>query len=196
MGSWLHAAAKANRTRTTCPLRASMDDTVRYERFPTQLVALAILLSLSTYAIGAYILAGFGLWVAILYLLYCLAIELNVVRRSCVSCYYYGKVCCFGKGKLCALMFKKKEPRTFTERKITMLDLLPDMLVGVIPILGGIVLTVKDFSWLILALTGAVVVLSFGGTAVLRGRFACKYCKQRDLGCPAQDLFEKKARTS
>ena len=38
----------------------------------------------------------------------------------------------------------------------------------------------------------ALVALSFGGNAVVRGSFTCKYCKQQELGCPAQALFAGK----
>lgn len=37
-----------------------------------------------------------------------------------------------------------------------------------------------------------LMVLSTTGNAFIRGTFACQYCKQRDLGCPAEQLFNKK----
>jgi len=37
-----------------------------------------------------------------------------------------------------------------------------------------------------------LIVLSTTGNAFIRGTFTCKYCKQRDLGCPAEQLFNKK----
>jgi len=33
--------------------------------------------------------------------------------------------------------------------------------------------------------------LFFGGTAMIRGNLVCKYCKQREIGCPAEKLFNK-----
>jgi hypothetical protein len=168
-----------------------MAEATCYENFPLWMPLMAVILSLATYGIGAYILAGFGVIFAVLYLLYCLWIELSVLRKSCVSCYYYGKTCGLGKGKLCARFFKKGEPANFTEREITGLDLLPDFLVSVIPLIGGIILLVTDFSWLLVALVVLLVLLGFGGTAIVRGSFACKYCKQREIGCPAEKLFSK-----
>jgi len=38
----------------------------------------------------------------------------------------------------------------------------------------------------------ALVMLSFVGNAVIRGSFACKYCRQREIGCPASRLFAGK----
>jgi hypothetical protein len=164
-----------------------------YERFPLPIVLLSNLVGLSIYAIGAYILAGFGIWIAALYLVYCCWIELKVLRGSCVNCYYYDKVCGFGKGKLCSLLFKKGDSHKFSETQITWVYLIPDFMVSILPLVGAIVLLVMDFNWILFALLAAMIVLSFGGNAVVRGSFACKYCKQKELGCPAEKLFNKKA---
>jgi hypothetical protein len=135
---------------------------------------LAVVLSLAIYGVGAYILAGFGLIFAVLYLLYCLWVELRVMRKSWVHCYYYGKTCGLGKGKLCSIFFTRGEPAKFTEPQISWADLLPDLLVSIIPLVGGIVLLVTDFSWLLVALVVLLVLLGFSGNAIVRGSFACK----------------------
>jgi len=168
-----------------------MDEPLTYERFPAGMVLLAVSVTLATYAIGAYILAGFGVLFALLYLLYCLWIELRVLQRSCVNCYYYGKLCGLGRGKLCAVIFKKGDPQRFTQKEISWAAILPDFLVSIIPLVGGIILLVLEFTWLLVALVALLAVLAFGGTAVVRGSFACKYCKQREIGCPAEQLFSK-----
>jgi len=160
-----------------------------YDNFPVWIAILSNLVSLSIYAIGAYILAGFGILFVILYLLYCLWLEVRILRISCVNCYYYGKVCGLGKSKLCALLFKKGDPQKFAEKKVTWAQLLPDFMVFIIPLVGGIILIVRDFTWLLAVLLIILGLLSFGGTAVIRGSFACKYCKQREIGCPAEQLF-------
>jgi len=162
-----------------------------YENFPIWIVLLSTILSLSTYAIGIYVLLWLGIPFAILYIIYILWLEVRLLKGSCIDCYYYGKVCAFGKGKLCALFFKKGNPKRFVARKISMIDILPDFLIFIFPIVGGVILLVANFSWIITALLVILVVLSFGGTAVIRGSFACKYCKQREIGCPAEKLFSK-----
>jgi F0F1-type ATP synthase membrane subunit c/vacuolar-type H+-ATPase subunit K len=30
------------------------------------------------------------------------------------------------------------------------------------------------------------------GNGYIRGNLTCKYCKQREIGCPAEQLFSKK----
>ena len=173
----------------------NMEAPKTYDNFPAWIAILSNFVTMSIYAIGAYILAGFGILFAILYLLYCLWLEIRILRRSCVDCYYYGKVCGLGKGKLCALLFKKGDPQKFVEKKITWAQLLPDFMVSLIPLASGIILLVRDFTWLLAALLIILGFLSFGGTAIIRGSFACKYCKQREIGCPAEQLFGSKEKT-
>jgi hypothetical protein len=55
-----------------------------YDNFPLWMPILAVVPSLAIYGVGAYIFAGFGLIFAVLYLLYCLWVELRVMRKSCV----------------------------------------------------------------------------------------------------------------
>ncbi len=162
-----------------------------HENYPVKIVILSNLVALEIYGIGAFILASLFVWLLIPYLLYVLWLEARVLRRSCVNCYYYGKVCAFGKGKLCALFLKKGNPQNFAADKITWFQLLPDFLVSLIPIAAGIFIVVTDFSALFLALLLILIALSFGGNAIVRGNFACKYCKQREVGCPAEKLFGK-----
>ena len=168
-----------------------MEETNCYDNFPAWMALLAVLLTLLIYALGALILAGFGVLIALLYLLYCLWIELRVLRRSCVNCFYYGKTCGLGRGKLCAVLFKKGDPQRFDADEISWTAVLPDFLVFIIPLVGGIILVVMEFTWLLVALLALFAILAFGGTAVIRGSFACKYCKQREIGCPAERLFSK-----
>lgn len=163
-----------------------------YENFPVWIAVLSNIVSLSIYTVGAFILFQFSFWITILYLIYCFWVEIRVIKKSCVDCYYYGKICGLGKGKVCSLIFKKGNPKNFLKKQISWMDILPDFLVSIFPLIGGIILLIKDFSWLILILLILLVILSFGGNAVIRGNFACKYCKQREIGCPAEKLFSKK----
>lgn len=160
-----------------------------YENFPIRIVVLCNLVTISIYISGALILAGFGAWASVPYLLYCVWLEFRVLKRSCVNCYYYGKLCGSGRGKLCALLFKRGDPQKFAEGEVSWVELLPDFLVSIVPILGGIILLVMDFNWLLVVMLAILLMLTFGGNAVIRGSFMCKYCKQKEIGCPAAKLF-------
>jgi hypothetical protein len=166
-----------------------------YEQFPLWIPLTAIILSFSTYIIGAAILIEFSIIIALLYLLYCIGIELLVVIRSCKHCYYYNKLCGLGKGKYASFLVKKGDPKKFIEREVTVSDLLPDFLVALFPIAGGIILSIIDFSFIRIGLLILLILLSTSGTAFLRGSFACKYCKQRQIGCPADQFFNKNKKT-
>jgi membrane protein implicated in regulation of membrane protease activity len=173
-----------------------MENNKAYENFPIWIPLLACVLSLSIYALGAYIFWLLGIAFMILYIIFCLWIELRIFKGSCVNCYYYGKICGLGRGKLCAMLFKKGNPERFIEKEISWKDLIPDFLVLIFPLVGGIIILIRDFTWLILFLMVILVMLYMAGNAVIRGSLACKYCKQKELGCPAEQLFNKGAKTA
>ena len=169
-----------------------MVDKKTYENYQIEIPLLAVLLSVLTYLVGAYIIAGFRFIFAIFYLIYCFGIELFVVLRSCKNCYYYGKLCGLGKGRVAPWFCKKGDNKKFVDRNVSFYQLIPDFLVGIIPIVAGIILLIQSFSWVILGLIIVLFFLFFGGTALIRGKLVCKYCKQREIGCPAEKLFNKK----
>lgn len=166
-----------------------MEQTRTYDDFPVPMVLLAVVVTLSLYALGAIILSGFGPGMTLLYLLFIVGNEVHVMKKSCVDCFYYGRWCAFGRGKLAALIFRKGEPGRFIAKKIGWVDLLPDMLVLLIPLGGGIALLVQGFSWGLALLLAALLGLALGGNYVVRSQVACKYCRQSELGCPAERLF-------
>ena len=162
-----------------------------YENYPIWMVAITIIFSLATYLLGAYVIYQLGLiWLAA-YILYILWLEFRLMTH-CVDCYYYGKYCAFGRGKLACLFFKKGDPKKVFNEQPSWKDMVPDFLVAIIPIVAGIWLLVNRFDWLLLAVIVALFLLMSIGNAWIRGSLACKYCKQRQLGCPAERLFAKK----
>ena len=165
-----------------------------YEKFPWPIVLLSNLLAVSIYVIGAYLMAGVGGWALAAYILYCGWIELRLLRHSCVNCCYYGKTCAFGRGRLCALLFKRGDPDRFAQWQISWSDLVPDFAVSLIPAAVAVIQLVTGFRWVTLALLAALLVLAFWGNAVVRGSFACPHCRQRQLGCPAEKLFSKSSK--
>ena len=161
-----------------------------YEDYPWWIVAVSNSVSLSIYAIGAYLLARLWIWLLPLYLAMCLWLEVRLLREACANCAYYGQVCAFGKGKLCALVLPQGDAARFTEKEISWQQILPDMLVSILPTIGGIVLLVMHgWDWLIAGLLALLLGLAFAGTGFVRGTLACPHCRQRELGCPAEQLF-------
>lgn len=161
-----------------------------YENFPAWIVLVCNLVSWSIYAVGAYILAALWIWLLLPYLLYVLWLEVRLLQNACVDCAYYGKVCAFGKGKLCAQAFKRGDPRRFAEHEVTWAEMLPDFLVSLIPLGGGIALLVTEgWDWVIVGLLVVLLALAFVGMGFARGALACRYCRQREIGCRAYEMF-------
>ena len=165
-----------------------------FDRYPARVVLLSNLSVAAVWAIGAYLLwTALGVIGAVAFILYCAVLEVNLLRKSCVNCYYYGKTCFSGRGRVCAHLFKGGDPARFTAREISWKDVVPDLAVSFVPLICGIGLIVVDFSWLIVVLVLALLFLSTAGNALMRGRLACRYCRQRVLGCPAEKLFSSKS---
>jgi len=162
-----------------------------YENYPAPIVIGSNLLSVLIYVIGALILYRFSLIWVICYLLFILFLEFRLMGGHCVDGYYYGKTCAFGKGRLSSLFFPRGNPEKFNQMKLSWKEIIPDFLGFMIPGLAGILLLVREFTWIILILVIALFLQGFLGNAVVRGQLACKYCKQKEKGCPAEQLFNK-----
>jgi len=161
------------------------------ENYPVATVIGSNLVSLLIYIIGAIILFQFSIIGVIAYVIYILILEFRLLSSHCVDCYYYGKTCAFGKGRLSALFFRKGSPEKFIQMKLSWKDIVPDFLTFIIPVLAGILLLVLNFTWTMLMLVVALLLLGFMGNALVRIHLACRYCKQRKIGCPAERLFDK-----
>lgn len=160
------------------------------ENYPVHIVAMSNLLNLLIYLAGTLVIINLGVYYLIPYFLYILILEFRLLKKGCTRCYYYGKVCAFGKGKISSLFFKKDEAVQFCELKHSKLDLFFDSLIALVPVIVSIVLMIQDFSLYLLALCLVIILLTTAGNATIRGKFACRFCRQRELGCPAQQAFQ------
>jgi len=162
------------------------------ENYPATTIIISNLVPLLIWIIGAFIIFRIGLPYAILYLLFVFALELRLVSGHCRDCYYFGKTCAFGKGRLSAHIFRKGNPERFSQIALSWKDLVPDFLVFLVPVMAGIVLLARDFSLTVLLSIIVLLLLGLAGNAFIRGHLACRFCKQRELGCPAEQLFDAK----
>ena len=80
------------------------------ENYPIAIVIGSNLLSLLIYVIGAIILFQFSIIWVICYVIFILFLEFRLLGGHCVDCYYYGKTCAFGKGRLSSLFFRRGSP--------------------------------------------------------------------------------------
>ncbi|MBU0687547.1 MAG: hypothetical protein KKB81_06860 [Candidatus Margulisbacteria bacterium] len=165
-----------------------------FENYPAWIVIVMNLVTFISYGIGAYILFRLGVAWGFLYVLYILYVESTIYREGCKYCYYYGKVCAWGRGKIAALFIKKGDPKVFCERKVTFVKLLPQLLGMVFPLIGGIILLCLSFSWLIVGLMIIPWLIWFLVYPITFGKLACPNCKQGSICCPANDFFSGKTK--
>lgn len=171
-----------------------METVKSHENYPFWIVILSTLFSLSIYGLGFFILIRLGLIVSFFYLIYALILEYRLIRYHCVNCYYWGKTCGFGKGRVSSLFFKRGDISKFCIKDMSWKDMIPDFLVTLIPIVIGIFLLIIKFDTIILIAIIALIILTTVGNGFIRGQLTCKYCKQRELGCPANKLFYKESK--
>jgi hypothetical protein len=169
-----------------------MKEPACHENYPATIVIVSNLVPLVIWITGAFILSLIGLPWALLYLLFVVVLEVRLVSGHCRDCYYFGKTCAFGKGRLSALLFRKGNPERFSQMTLTWKDIVPDFLVILVPVMAGVVLLVQEFSWTVLLSVIVLLLLGFAGNAFVRGHLACRFCKQREPGCPAERLFDAK----
>jgi hypothetical protein len=169
-----------------------MTEAACYDNYPPSTVIISNSLTLAIYALGFFILFQAGLIFGLLFVAYILWKEFSLMSKSCRNCWYYGRTCMSGRGRIAALLFKQGDNATFGSRDMSWKDLIPDMLLLGIPFVAAIVLMVFHFSLWILAAALLLLGLSTMGNNFVRGKLACAHCKQRELGCPAQRLFEGK----
>ena len=163
-----------------------------FENYPARIVILSNTVSILIYVSGLVIMARLGRVGAILYLAFILAIEFRLLSRHCVNCYYWGRTCGFGRGRVSAWFFKKGEPSEFCAHSITWKEMIPDMLVTLIPLVTAIILMIIRFNLILLIAALILIALTTAGNGFVRGNLTCKHCRQRETGCPAEQLFNKK----
>jgi hypothetical protein len=169
-----------------------MNLTSSYEKYPSRIILLSNLLSLSIYSAGLFILYQAGIVFFSIYLLYILMMEFRIIRFHCINCYYWGKSCGFGKGRISALLFKQGKAEQFCKKDMQWKDVIPDLLISLVPLIAGIIILIREFQFSVLAALIVLVFLTTSGNSYIRGKLTCKYCKQREIGCPADKLFNKK----
>ena len=166
------------------------------EKYPVSTIIISNFVSLAIYGIGAYIMFWIGAASLTIYLVLIIVLEIFLYNKSCKDCYYYGKLCAFGKGKIACLVTKRGNPDNFGKRQVSWKSIVPDLLVTLIPMITAVVLMIVDFHWILPVMLVLLILLTSAGNSYVRGYRACKHCRQRELGCPAEKLFNKEKVTT
>lgn len=168
-----------------------METIKRFENCPIGIVILSNFVSLAIYGLGFLIVFRLGLVFLFLYLLFIFIFEYRLIRYHCTNCFYWGKTCGFGKGKLSSWFFKKGDISQFCIKDFTWKNMIPDMLISLIPLVIGIIILILKFDIILLSELLILILLTTIGNGFIRGTLTCRYCKQGELGCPAFSLFNK-----
>jgi len=136
-----------------------------------------------------FTIGAIGLWpiqmygtplISIAYILFLIVMILFVLRKHlCTKCYYYGKLCSTGWGKLSAWIFEKNSGNYRFGVKLATVTWTLAML---IPITGMVLIMVVDFSYSVMIILAVFIVLTF--LNFFTHRDACKKCKMKFI-CPA-----------
>jgi hypothetical protein len=170
-----------------------MEISKTHENFPVWIVIQSNLVAILIYISGFLITLRLTWIAAGLYLVFILALEYRLLSKHCINCYYWGKTCGFGKGRLSSVFFKRGDPSGFCAGQFSWKDLIPDLLVSLIPLLIAIVLMIISFDLVLLVAAILLIFLTTYGNNYIRRNLTCGYCKQRELGCPAEKLFSTKS---
>jgi len=165
-----------------------------FEKYPVWMILVYYFFSVSVYLAGLYLV--FLIWplFSLLFFVYIVFLEVQVLREGCVRCYYYGKRCVCGKGRIAKVFMKKDEKRKFGEKEVKMKDMIPSMLPMIITLIAGIylvILSLPNINFIVIGIAVWPLIVTFFGNPIVYGKLACPHCKQRELGCPACEFFMK-----
>ena len=160
------------------------------EEFPKSQIILGNLIMLLWIALGTaacWFLYPLAAWI---FLPVALIMVFVVLRwLVCRNCYYYGKWCPIGWGKLSALLFKQGSIENFSKSPGVKLAPLTYGLLSLIPLVLIIIALVKDFTVPKVVILILLLLVS-GYSAVGNRKKSCANCKMRTI-CPGALRSEK-----
>ncbi len=116
------------------------------------------------------------------YLTYSVAGALWIMIFVCPYCGYWNtRACPCGYGRVAAKLREKKANGCFTEKFKKHIPVIVPL--WFIPLLAGVALAIRNFSWLLLVLIVIFVLDAFVVLPLFSTKHGCKDCPQRDL-CP------------
>ncbi len=134
-------------------------------------------------ALGAFALSILSPIIAIIYALFAVIMIVFVLRKLlCTNCYYYGKWCHIGWGKLATLFFKKGDQSKF---KTSIGQKVAPVTYGILTLLPLLILIFsmfQQFSFLKLGIFIGILIVGGYSGGIARKK-ACNECKMK-LNCP------------
>jgi hypothetical protein len=152
------------------------------ESFPALWVLAENILHVSTWVLAGWIvwpvqLQGWPLatiaWAGVV-----VVVQILLKKHNCSGCYYYGKTCHLGWGKLASWMFKQDSGNLKTGVRLSLFYIISPPLFLAAGILIGILLVMGMQYWILVGVYVALNLIAF----VIRTK-GCKACAMRKV-CP------------
>ena len=151
------------------------------ENYPKHIIITRWIILLIAFALGIYILLGLNDALAIIYVIYSvIALNLILPLSRCVSCFYHGKVCNTGWGKIAGYLFEKGDESKYVDLYNYAIFL---HLLWLVPLLVALLQLVRKRSILALSIFLIYIFILFVEKIILK-KMCCKRCHQREF-CPA-----------
>ncbi len=151
------------------------------EDFPKSIIIIRWIILLFAFALGVYVLLRLHYMLAIVYIVYSMiALTLILPLSRCVNCFYHGRFCNTGWGKIAAYLFRKGDESKYVDRYDYAIFL---HLLWLIPLLAAALKAVRRRNILALAIFAAYLLTLFVEKIILK-KLCCRRCHQRDF-CPA-----------
>jgi len=154
-----------------------------YDDYPIRIVILNLIELLSALVLGLLLVAQLGWWAVLLYAVVgCLGLML-ALAYGCTRCFYYGRVCGLGLGKIAPLVFRQRDEEEFGQAISQTVAWTLVGLVLALPVAAGLVslargLSVPGLAMLVVFLVLIVVIV------LTHSRYVCGHCRQaRDGRC-------------
>lgn len=153
------------------------------EKYPKTGTIIGNLIMILWFAFGTIACWFFYPLVAWIYLAFAMIMVYVVLRKLlCINCYYYGKICGIGWGKLSALMFKRGNIEDFNKGIGQKLAPLTYGILTLVPLILVIISMIQVFTYYKLGVLVLLFLIAFYSASISR-KSTCSKCKMR-LVCP------------
>lgn len=157
------------------------------EKYPKSTIFIENLTLFIWIILGATACWYFNSVIALLYIFFALSMIIFVMRKLvCTRCYYYGKWCHVGWGKISALFFKKGNEEEF--QSCTGLKIAPVffVLLALIPVILVIISSIKSFLLIKIIILLTLLIVVIFSSVILRKK-SCALCKMKSI-CPGSAI--------
>ena len=160
----------------------SQEQSLRYcDSYPRPVIIIRWIILGMAFVLGLYILWGIKEVLGLAYIIYSLvALTMILPLSRCVSCFYHGRSCNTGWGKVAAYLFPKGDESKYVDNYSYSIFL---HLLWIIPLLGGFLQLARRKNLPALSVLAGYAFLLLVEKIVLK-KLTCARCRQREF-CPA-----------